>query len=281
LLFAGAFVSGQLSGQLFRRSVVGLFAAPVTLWGLAMIAGLTLSLYPTFVWSAWLAMVMLWGVTLRLARRWLEGRRDAGYYGRLCGWVGLSLAVLFGSIAAVRYGTTPPRNPAWRTATAIAAKAVPPAERFHRSVQLVPQAGSLSRQFAADDLRETIDQVLSDPDAWRRAWLLRNWLAYQRAPEFNPFSYANGGRMRRVIPDEQWRTSNLIDRAVRISLEQLEQGLPPAGSPAEAQRLAAWQALLQDDQPNGALQQVVGTGGPLPTIHWTPARDAQAARLRR
>ncbi|MEX0824512.1 MAG: hypothetical protein WD119_00010 [Pirellulaceae bacterium] len=111
LLFALAFASGQLTGQAFRRPIMGVLAAPVVFVAFSVFAVAVLIEYPSYTWAGIAAVALLWLVTLRLCRRWSDERFGAGYYGRLAGWIALAVLVFVGPIAISRYVTTPPAVP--------------------------------------------------------------------------------------------------------------------------------------------------------------------------
>lgn len=385
LLFASAYACGQLTGQAFRRPIVGLLAAPVAFVATYALAFPILMIYPTYDWAAIASVGLLWLVTLRLCRRWSEERLDAGYYARLAGWIGLAALAFVGTIATVRYAATPSAVPGWHEETlALVEGSLPtsetnrspllsrdpqprlssgPGQRFYDVEELRKTAeevvtneqrvlgrqalsetakilGTLRRQALEDDkpsaqgyqswLRAMLlssrriyqsDVVWAEPrmgdqfeslaidellrsdsrdllgaSAWkelvelipsseereqgRRNSILRGWLIYQHDPRYLPFYlHSNAAELRRLIPAEQWRTGRLLDRAVRISLEQLEEGLPPEGSPKEETRLQAWRALSDDEFVGVDYASFYGHNA-LPTSGWTPELNRKAERLR-
>lgn len=105
-----AFAAGVLAGQLAARPVVGVVSGALLGLFAAGVAGLFLSLYPAAWWAYLPGVVIAVGLSLRLARRWLDGRRGWGLYARAAGWLTAAVAVVLGVIVPLRLGDLPKVN---------------------------------------------------------------------------------------------------------------------------------------------------------------------------
>lgn len=124
------FVIGQLTALSVQRPIIAILLAPVSL-GIAMfLTGFLLSIYG-YRYSIHLlgafAVLTWWLATLRLTRRWTEGNRTWGYYGRAMGWIAGGLLICFGGFFGMRWITMPSAQPKWEAQMAAQVQTLPPA----------------------------------------------------------------------------------------------------------------------------------------------------------
>ncbi|WP_164102871.1 hypothetical protein [Candidatus Laterigemmans baculatus] len=136
-----------------------------------------------------------------------------------------------------------------------------------------------SRQILGEDRwREfvgrlrTIDERRED----RRAALLASYWHYVAEDRNNPLQLSLGGYSRwswrtQALGWERWRVRRWMELATRISLEQLESGVPRPRSPEERKRMEAWAEAFDDQETVRYLQ---------PTRYWNTGLDRRVEALR-
>lgn len=106
-ILLAAFAAGVLAGQLAARPVVGMLAGALLGVFATGAAAFFLALYPTAWWAYLPGLLIVFGLSLRLARRWLDGRRGWGTYARAGGWIAAAAAVVFGIVVPMRLSGLP------------------------------------------------------------------------------------------------------------------------------------------------------------------------------
>lgn len=106
LSIVGIFVCGQIVSIWAMRPVISYFGGPLVFAVCAIVAALTFSLYPEFLWIGFVSVAILGLITFRMLRLWTDGDRRLSYHARFVGWIGLAMLPIF-IIPVVRIWTAP------------------------------------------------------------------------------------------------------------------------------------------------------------------------------
>lgn len=144
-----AFAAGVLAGQIAARPVVGMLSGALLGLFATGVAGFFMALYPTAWWAYLPGLLIVFGLSLRLARRWLDGRRGWGLYARAVGWLAAAAAVVLGVIVPARMSGLPELDPT---------RLVSEAESQRQAMLRLPGEGIFVEPGEWEDWRETLRQ---------------------------------------------------------------------------------------------------------------------------
>lgn len=105
---------GQLVSQWSQRPVMTFLAAPAYTVIATSVMFIVMELYSTYQWTTVLVAPVLLFASWRLCDRWLDGRIDGGYNGKVLGYTALAVALPILVVMGSRYVSTPEPMPQWR-----------------------------------------------------------------------------------------------------------------------------------------------------------------------
>ena len=167
-----AFACGQLVAQWSQRPLFSCFAAPTSAACVTVVMSLVFAsdLYPEYWGLMSFVVPALLFATWRLTRRWLEGRLDWAFNGRVIGYTALALVVPCIALFGHRWVTTPAEMTGWRETMRRLEVPGPPIGQGRQvppawKQALVPHQGLYVQIRNLDELASKLEAELSDPNS--------------------------------------------------------------------------------------------------------------------